>query len=162
MASFSCLCSLNTNCFKVFVKEVRGFLKIYLFFYEWAMLACFFSCFVIFCCDLGIWKISHLSQSLQTNFVQKKHFTIQYALKMYDSLKAFLEMHYPSLCACVFISFPCMAALNVLIVLRVSPLLNFWSVGFLLYSFAHDFLCSGYLGVCCTSSGLTHDVCNGF
>lgn len=39
------------------------------------MLPCFFVCGVILCCGLHVWKNSHLSHSLQTDYVQEKTFT---------------------------------------------------------------------------------------
>lgn len=35
--------------------------------FEWAMIPCFFVCFLIYCWKLGIWKNAHLSQSLKSD-----------------------------------------------------------------------------------------------
>lgn len=58
-------------------------------------------CFVTFCWDFCIWKYSHLSESLQIGFIQRKTLNHQPGQKFWGSLKPVFVGNMTSLGLCV-------------------------------------------------------------
>lgn len=117
LVSYSCLTMFSFSSLNIVKTVVLNLSSKSEFLMEIYFVPLTVSLFLCMFCDLllrlGHWKISHCSQSFQTNFVQRNNSTMQSVSESHGSLKSVLVMHHPSAGARVFIPILCMAAINV-------------------------------------------------